>query len=321
MNEALFRTAVSQECEAIREDLTLLETGSSVDSTEFAARYRLLCRRLALARDRRYGADFVGYLNALALRAHAQLYRHDTTHWLADAARMVTFDFPRALRREWRTQLCALALFLLAMVGAFLTVWLQPDLVYYFMGAEDISGMQQMYDPESERFLQPRESGGDLQMFGYYISNNIGIAFRTFASGLVFGLGSVFFLLYNGLLLGATAAHLHLVGSGATFFPFVVGHGAFELTAIVISGGAGLRLGQALMAPGDRSRLDALQNAARACVPIIYGFTGMLLVAAFIEAYWSSQHALGTTTRYGIGAALWGLVASYLFVAGRRSGT
>ena len=68
-------------------------------------------------------------------------------------------------------------------------------------------------------------------MFGYYIKNNIGISFRTFAGGMLFGLGSVFFLVYNGLAIGATAGHLTQAGFASTFYPFVAGHGSFELTA------------------------------------------------------------------------------------------
>ncbi|WP_331351678.1 stage II sporulation protein M, partial [Cellvibrio sp. UBA7671] len=81
-----------------------------------------------------------------------------------------------------------------------------------------------------------RESSTNIEMFGFYISNNIGVSFRTFASGILFGVGSIFFLVYNGLLMGAVSGHLTNAGFTETFFTFVVGHGSFELTAICISG-------------------------------------------------------------------------------------
>jgi uncharacterized membrane protein SpoIIM required for sporulation len=154
-------------------------------------------------------------------------------------------------------------------------------------------------------------------MFGFYIYNNISIALRTFASGLLFGLGSAFFVFYNGLLLGSVAAHLVHVGSSVTFFPFVIGHGALELPALVIAGGTGLALGHALLSPGALTRVESLQRAARAAVPIVYGFTLMLLGAAFLEAFWSSKHTLGDTVRYVAGACLWAATLVYLLGAGR----
>jgi uncharacterized membrane protein SpoIIM required for sporulation len=154
-------------------------------------------------------------------------------------------------------------------------------------------------------------------MFGYYIMHNIGIAFQTFASGLLFGLGSAFFLFFNGLMVGAVAGHLTHIGYGQTFWSFVVGHGAFELSAIALAGAAGLQLGWALIAPGRLPRSEALRLAARKSVLLICGVMLFLLIAAFIEAYWSSTVGVAPTTKYLVGAALWLLVAVYLLFAGR----
>ncbi|MNL26723.1 hypothetical protein D3C87_1482690 [compost metagenome] len=147
--------------------------------------------------------------------------------------------------------------------------------------------------------------------------HNIGIAFQTFASGLLFGLGSAFFLFFNGLMIGAVAGHLTHIGFGQTFWSFVIGHGAFELTAIALAGAAGLQLGWALIAPGRLPRAEALRLAARKSVLLICGVMLFLLIAAFIEAYWSSTTAPTPMTKYLVGAVLWMLVAGYLLFAGR----
>jgi uncharacterized membrane protein SpoIIM required for sporulation len=147
--------------------------------------------------------------------------------------------------------------------------------------------------------------------------NNIGIAFQTFASGLLFGLGSLFFLLFNGLMIGAVAGHLTQIGYGETFWSFVIGHGAFELTAIALAGGAGLKLGWALLAPGRLPRSEALRLAAGRSVRLVGGVIVFLLLAAFIEAYWSSMTFAAPTVKYALGAGLWLLVLSYLLLAGR----
>jgi uncharacterized membrane protein SpoIIM required for sporulation len=154
-------------------------------------------------------------------------------------------------------------------------------------------------------------------MFGYYIMNNIGIAFQTFASGLLFGLGSLFFLLFNGLLIGAVSGHLSQIGYGEPFWSFVVGHGAFELNAIVLAGAAGLQLGWALLAPGRYTRSEALRLAAQLAIRLLCGAALFLLIAAFIEAYWSSMTYTGATVKYVVGAGLWLLVLAYLALAGR----
>jgi len=109
-------------------------------------------------------------------------------------------------------------------------------MIYSVMGAESVRDFESMYDPENSAMGRERESDTDLLMFGYYIKHNISISFQMFAGGMLFGLGAVFFLFYNGLLLGAAAGHMANIGLGVTFFPFVIGHGAFELTAIVLSG-------------------------------------------------------------------------------------
>jgi len=130
-------------------------------------------------------------------------------------------------------------------------------------------------------------------------------------------LGSAFFLFFNGLMIGAVAGHLTHIGYGQTFWPFVVGHGAFELSAIALAGAAGLQLGWALIAPGRLPRSEALRLAARKSVLLICGVMLFLLIAAFIEAYWSSTIGVAPMTKYLVGAALWLLVATYLLFAGR----
>jgi uncharacterized membrane protein SpoIIM required for sporulation len=153
-------------------------------------------------------------------------------------------------------------------------------------------------------------------MFGFYIWNNISIAFRTFASGLAFGVGTLVSVIFNALYFGVIASHIAKIGSGQPFFSFVIGHGAFELTAILLSGVAGMRLGLSVLAPGARGRVAALRAGALESLPIIAGAALMLLAAAGIEAFWSPR-PLGPYVKYGVGAALWLLVALWLALAGR----
>ena len=98
----------------------------------------------------------------------------------------------------------------------------------------------------------------------------------------------------------------------------MIGHGAFELTAIALAGAAGLKLGWALLAPGRLPRGEALRLAAIRAVRLLGGAALFLLIAAFIEAYWSSMTFSTPTVKYWVGAGLWALVLAYLCLAGRR---
>lgn len=215
--------------------------------------------------------------------------------------------------------LVASLLFFGSLIGIALLVYLFPELIYTIVSAPQVSEMQEMYDPDASRLgrAAARASSEDWMMFGYYVMHNIGIAFQTFAGGLLFGLGSVFFLFFNGLMIGAIAGHLTEIGYGQTFWSFVIGHGAFELTAIALAGAAGLQLGWALIAPGALPRGEALRLAARKSVKMICGVILFLLIAAFIEAYWSSTTAVEPWGKYLVGAALWAMVLAYLLFAGR----
>lgn len=288
-------------------------------AASFPERYRRVCQHLALARHRSYGADLVEGLNQLALRGHTLLYSRPS-HPFRRLGEFAAVTFPRAIRRDWRLLLLAAALFVVPAVGTDLAIHLRPDLIYTVVDPAKVAEIEAMYDPTSQHFLQERASDSDLAMFGFYIRNNVGIGFRTFASGVLFGLGSAFFLLFNGLFLGAIAGHIDNVGYGWTFYTFVITHGAFELTAIVLSGQAGMMLGGALLAPGQRTRGRALMEEAKKASAIVYGLAGMLFLAAFLEAFWSSSTTIPGEAKLAVGGVLWALVLAYIAVAGRGRG-
>jgi uncharacterized membrane protein SpoIIM required for sporulation len=100
----------------------------------------------------------------------------------------------------------------------------------------------------------------------------------------------------------------------------VATHSAFELTAIVLAGAAGLRIGHALLAPGRLTRRQSLELATREAAVLIYGFVAMLVIAAAIEAFWSSAGWLPHPLKYGVAAACWAGVLGYLTLQGRHAG-
>jgi len=175
-----------------------------------------------------------------------------------------------------------------------------------------------MYDPAAKR-LGMREADTNVAMFGFYIWNNVQIGFQTFAGGLIYGVGSAWFLAANGGVIGAVAGYLTEIGYTRTFWSFVAGHSSFELIAIVLSGAAGLRLGLALIAPGNASRKAALVAAAKPAVRVMYGAAIMFFVAAFVEAFWSPLTEVSYGVKIAAGVAGWVLLAAYFAFAGRAS--
>lgn len=283
-------------------------------------RYRQMSQQLALARDRNYSPSLVERLNLLVLRGHHRLHRPRPI----SPARVGTFlllDFPRQVRRDRVFIWLALGLLYLPALVMIVAMAIEPGYVYEFIPPSEAETYERMYDPDSSHFARERESDSDFLMFGFYIRNNIGIGFQTYAGGILFGLGSVFHLVFNGLFLGALSAHIHAVGYGSTFLAFVITHGAFELTAIAFAGAAGLKLGWAILAPGRLPRVAALVRAGRESVIIITGVAAMLFAAAFIEAFWSSSTLIPDVVKFAVGTLCWLLVAFWFLRAGGNDGS
>jgi uncharacterized membrane protein SpoIIM required for sporulation len=277
--------------------------------------YRQCCEHVALARERAYPVHLVARLEALTARAHQHIYRrHD--YGLAALGDLVRYDIPAGVRAlRWHVLVAFLA-FAVPLVAMGIATWHDPHFALTVTSVKEMRGFERSFGPEAGEHLG-RTSGDDWTMFGYYIFNNIGLAFQCFATGLAVGIGSLFMLAYNGLLNGAVAGYLVARGDGERFFSFVITHGAFELTAIVLAGACGLRLGHALLAPGRHGRVDALRRAAVQAAPVMYGTFALLLTAAAFEAFWSSAGWIAPGVKFGVGGACWALVLMYLGLQGR----
>ncbi len=282
--------------------------------------YRSLCQHLALANERFYSLALIERLDDLAMRAHQRLYQQRASQRLSPLT-FFSETFPAAVREHWRWILAATLIFYLPLL--LMILWLQadPDLIHAMMDNATISSLEEMYQPEHARIGAARDAETDLGMFGFYIYNNTGIGFRNYASGLLFGIGTLLILLFNSLYIGAAAGHITQIGYSGTFWPFVAGHSAFELTAIVISAAGGLKLGFSLLAPGRRKRLDALRQAAVETAPLIGGAAAMFLLAAFVEAFWSARGNMPAHIKYAVGAVLWAAMLAYFSLVGKRHGS
>jgi uncharacterized membrane protein SpoIIM required for sporulation len=286
----------------------------AADIARVASLYRSLCADLSRARSLGCGQDVLGHLDALAARSHNLLYaRASRSRWRI--SHVVLVDFPRSLRASKRFVAVSALAFLLPMAFGLVATLSSEDFAASVMPPEQLEQLTEAY---ADGFAAGRTGGDDVAMAGFYVNNNVGIAFRCFATGILFGLGSLFYLVYNGLLLGTVTAWVGGHGAGLNLFTFICGHAPFELTAIVISGATGLRMGWALVETRGRSRLGSLRAEAPALVALVSGVAAMLLVAAVIEGFWSPS-ALPMQVKWAFAAAMTVVVAAFLLAAGREA--
>ena len=282
--------------EAFRAAAQQLEAGglARLPATEipgFAARYREVAADLARART--YGVDpqVVAYLERLVGAGHNVLYQTRATR-RAPFARHLLNDFPAAVVESWRYVLAAFLLFVVPAVIGFVMLREQPQLAEEIVSPVMVSRAEQAAEREAEGVGYARAEGGERPVIAAaIISNNIRVCIMAFAGGMLAGLLTVWALVFNGLAIGTgfgVFANYHAADYLATF---VAAHGVLELTAIFISGGAGFRLAHALIAPGDRTRLDALVVDGHIAMRMIGAVVFLLAIAGTIEGLLSTSDA------------------------------
>jgi uncharacterized membrane protein SpoIIM required for sporulation len=278
-----------------------------------ASLYREICSDLMRARAAGYTSDVLDLLDALAARTCSAMYSAPP-YRLAGLWELVTTGFPSSVRRNARFIALAAALFVLPGLVGYAGALRSRGFAIQIMSEPMVAQMEKSYS----ELGHGRGEGADSMMASFYVYNNVGIAFRCFATGILFGLGSMFFLVYNGLTIGVVAGAVSAAGSGRNLFTFIAGHGAFELTAIVISGAAGMAMGYALINTGQRTRWASLRAQAGDLFRMVMGAALMLLIAAFIEGFWSPSSILAPV-KWGVAVLLHLLVLAYLLFAGRSA--
>ena len=257
--------------------------------SRFAALYRAACADLALADAYQLPPNTVQYLHRLVGRAHNQLYRSrkfDVVSWLF----VLLFEVPQRVFNDRCVQVmfCVFwGTFILSAVLAYShDVW--PDYAEQMLTRSQIEQLEQNFKNE----IDGRNPDVDFAMAGFYIQHNTSIGLRCFAGGLLVVPG-LFVTIYNSAFLGAVFGYMARpdVPEGMNFFHFVTAHGPFELTAIVLSAGAGLRLGVSWMKTNGLTRIASLRKTARETMPIMGAAMIMFFLAALIEGFLSPSAA------------------------------
>jgi uncharacterized membrane protein SpoIIM required for sporulation len=278
---------------------------------ELGRLYRQIAADLATVREDAGSVRFAAYLNQLLARAHNTIY---SAHRPASSGLWYFFrtTFPQTFRENAAYCLVALLLFSGGgIVGAALTVR-DPDFKLKLLGSEmvDTIDRHEMWT-HSIVGVKPLASSRIM-------TNNMGVAFMTFAAGITGGLGTIYLMVFNGLLIGVIGTACGMAGMSLPLWSFVAPHGALELPAIFIAGGAGLRLGQGLLFPGFLPRRHSLALAGREAVKLVLGCIPILIIAGIVEAFISPTD-LAISMKFSLAAALFALLTLYLMSGKRRT--
>ncbi|MES2639076.1 MAG: stage II sporulation protein M [Myxococcota bacterium] len=246
---------------------------------------------------------------ALAAEAQRVVYRDAGRAARFDGnavARLLIEEFPAALRANRGWMALSAALFLIPFAYGMWGAATDPAFVEAVVPAEtrDLLG-------ESYRDGVARSGDENALMAGFYVQNNVGIALRAVAGGIFLGLGSAWTLLWNGLAIGSFAGWIVAEGLGGNFLRFTSGHSTWELTAIVVAGAAGLRLGSSFVVTEGRTRGASLRAAGPDVLRLTLGAAAMLLIAAAIEGFWSAGE-MHDAVRAAFAIAQAGLVWAWL---------
>lgn len=277
--------------------------------------YRAACADLALAYAYQLPQNTVQYLHRLVGRAHNQLYRSRRFE-LAKWTQMLLFEVPKTIFHDRCVQVMFCLFWGLFILAAYLAyskaAW--PDFAEQVLGQETIENMEKMYDQPIDG--SRRDGEENMFMAGFYTQHNTGIGLQCFAWGLLVVPGMLV-TMFNAITLGGVFGYMARpdVEQSGNFFHFVTAHGPFELTAIVLMAGAGLRLGLSWMMTGGLTRSASLRKAGRQVMPIVGAAMVMFFMAALIEGFLSPS---GLPYELKMGVALFSstLLGIYFIVLG-----
>lgn len=274
-----------------------------------AALYRATCADLALAQAYHLPTETERYLQQLVARAHSVVYqseRFDIRRW----GRILFVDVPRRLRADGCVHL-AFAFFWFAFLGSLYLAYVREGFADTTVGEATLSQVEMMYSSAKEG----RPADSSAAMAGFYVSNNAGIGLRCFAGGILLGIGSLAVLTFNGIFLGTIFGHMLTTPQATNFMEFVTAHSPFELTAICLSGGAGLRLGFSLVSTAGQSRWASLESAAPRALELAVTAAILFMLAAFIEGF-ISPSALPYAAKLATCIVTTALLLAYVFGLG-----
>jgi uncharacterized membrane protein SpoIIM required for sporulation len=245
------------------------------------------------------------HVNQLLARAHHIIYSERKTN-LRSVLVFLRDEYPVVFQRQVGFVVAALLVSVgFGFLGAVLTS-ARPEFMHHFVGPEMIATMErhQMWT-ESIVSVAPRETS-------HIMTNNLSVSFVTFAGGITFGIGTFYYLFFNGMMLGVVAAACHQYGMSLPLWSFVAAHGSLELPSILIAGGAGFRLGFAMLFPGALRWKDSVAQGGIEATRLVSGVIPLLVIAGCLEGFFSPSQA-PVWLKFTVGGLLFTLLNLWLF--------
>lgn len=281
---------------------------------ELARSYRRAASDLAIARVESRDQRLVSYLNNLVIRAHGMIYRTESKGGRA-ILNFYLYDFPAIFRRTFRYTLAVFLIFLAIAIPSFFATWRNDDFADFAYVprplVQKIKDHQAWWDDLNK--MAPVGAAG-------IITNNISVGILTFALSIFPVVGTVNVLKTTALQFGAINALVFKYGMGHTLWSFVAGHAVLEFTAIFIAGGAGLMIGLSVLAPGERTRREALIEKGAVAIKLMAGCFPLFVIAGLIEGF-ISPLPIHSGFRFAVSAATAVALAAYLLKPERKAET
>ena len=270
---------------------------------ELGLLYRQTASVLSVVREDPSSRPLAAYLNQLLGRAHNLIYMGRRPK-LREAIRFYV-EYPRVFR-EMRVQVAlSFAVFLATAVAGWLVTLHDPGFSYRLLDPKMIDTIQQRQMwTQSVVTMKPLAASGIL-------TNNLSVSFTTFALGITAGVGTLWMLALNGLLMGVVGAATWQAGMALKLWSFVAPHGVLELPAIFIAGGAGLELARGMLFPGLLPRRESLARAGYRAARLVLGIVPLLIIAGTIEGFLSPSE-IAVPLKFLVAAALFTALLLYL---------
>jgi uncharacterized membrane protein SpoIIM required for sporulation len=271
---------------------------------ELGLLYRQTATDLSALREDPGSQHYARYLNQLLGRAHNIIYTGKKSTPIS-VIHFFLHDYPRIFWQQFPYTALAFALFVIGgVIGTIITVT-NPSFMHQFLGPEMVATIErrEMWT-HSVVAMKPLASSAIM-------TNNMSVSFMSFASGIIFGLGTLYMATFNGLMIGVIGAACWMAGMSLKLWSFVAPHGVIELPAIFIACGAGFRLAHGLLFPGVLPRRDSLAVAGSEAVRLLVGVIPMLLIAGTVEGFFSPTDA-PVWSKFAVAIALFTLLVVYL---------
>jgi uncharacterized membrane protein SpoIIM required for sporulation len=284
---------------------------SRAELQEMALLYRQVAADLSVLRRDETARTHTDNVNQLLARAHHIIYSRRKTTWVT-LFRFLKDEYPAIFQRQIAYVAASLLVTVAwALLGAALTK-ARPEFMRHFVGPAMIATMEQhkMWT-DSIVSVAPKETS-------HIMTNNLSVSFMAFAGGILFGVGTFFLLFNNGMMLGVIAVACHQYSMSVPLWSFIAPHGSLELPAIIIAGGAGFRMGKAMLFPGGYRWKESVAVGGVEATRLVSGVIPMLVVAGCLEGFFSPSRA-PVWLKFSVGALLLSLLLTWLFrPVGRR---